>query len=347
MLQTTSFARARAQGAALLAATFTLGAMLGGPAVAASRYDPSTQELEAVLDDLKAWLPGGWDSFPQVWHERTVRAPLEGEHEHWYRTFALIDAPQVGKVVFYGQINMGGRDGPMMPRTQILYTAEIDEKRGVVNVNGQTMVDPEKYEDLHRHPELWKEVRQRDPAAIKCDFVWRRSGPQIVGVLDGKTEERRKYGPGTCNYQNAGNQEFLADAEWVLSPDELWLYDINKLNGMQFIGRHDQTHIRLYRARSYRCSVADRDGTRTLDAYDRGYTAPVTGRSGRKASAMLLRAPYPHADGRGLEDRLRLMLLEPDSTHVLASADAAPVAPRVELQHDGVTVKCELAPAGH
>jgi hypothetical protein len=341
MLQTRNVA-VRAVLAALL---FTLLAPAAAPAQAGPGYDPSRQELEAVLDDLKAWLPGGWDSFPQIWHERTVRAPVGGEHEHWYRTFALIDAPQVGAVVFYGQINLGGRDGPMMPRSQILYTAVIDEQRGVVNVNGQVLADTEKYEDLHRHPELWKQVRQKDPSVIKCDFIWRRSGAQIVGVLDGKNDERRKAGPGTCSYvTDVGHQQFFADAEWVLSPDELWLYDTNRIEGLLFNGREDRTHVRLYRARSYACKLSDRAGERTVNAYDRGHRSELVGKSG-KFDVMLLRALYPDAAGKGMHDRLRLLLTEPGSTRIVASADAAPRAPHIEMQRDGLGASCDLAAA--
>lgn len=75
-------------------------------------YDHDRKELESILEDLVAWLPGEWDNFPQIHYARTVRMPEEGEHEPWYRTFARIEAPQIGEVVFYGQINVGGRDGP-------------------------------------------------------------------------------------------------------------------------------------------------------------------------------------------------------------------------------------------
>jgi hypothetical protein len=321
----------------------TLALVATSSASAAPAYDPSRQELEAVLEDLKAWLPGGWDSYPQVYLERTLRAPVEGEHEHWYRSFALIDAPQVGAVVFYGQVNVGGRDGPVLPGSQILYTAVIDEARGVVNVNGQGPVDPEAFVDLHRRPELWKQVRMRDPSKIRCDFVWRRHGTQVVGVLDGKTPERRARGPGTCSYVTDGRQDFFADAEWVLSPDALWLYDINTLQGLQFIGRKDRTHLRLYRAREYRCLVEDADGRRELGAYDRGYAFEVRGSDGRKTALMLLRADFPGPGNRGLVERLRLLAgdaASPAPTTVVAEATPGP-APPIEWRGAGAAVSCQ------
>lgn len=133
---------------------------------------------------------------------------------------------------------------------------------------------------LHR-PELWKQVSMREDV-INGDFIWRRDGEQIVGVLEGRTEEKRKGGPGTRTFMSNTGKEFFADAEWVLSPDTLWLYDINLLGGQQFIGRKDRTHNRLHRARPYRCSVADEGGRRLRP---RRGTAPDAARAGCAAAA--------------------------------------------------------------
>jgi hypothetical protein len=316
-------------------------------ASAAPSYQLTRMELESVMEDLIAWFPGEWNSTPQIEYERTVKMPEEGEHDHWHRTFARIKAPQVGEVVFYGQINIGGRDGALVPGSQVLYKAWIDEARGVVVINGQGPSDPEKYVDLHKHPELWTQVQMRNAGAVRCDFIWRRDGEHIVGVLDGKNTETRKYGPGTCSYiSDRTGKEFYADAEWVLTPEVLWLYDINTMAGRTFIGREDRTHVRLYRSRDYRCTVKDAKGSRKLDAYDRGFMADVTARDGSKLQFRLLRADYPAADKYGLDDRLRLSIRVPDDDNGVAvvSADAAPLAKRIraEDQTRGIGVSCEL-----
>lgn len=314
---------------------------------AAPNYDLTRMELEAVMEDLIAWLPGEWNSSPQIEYERTVRVPVEGEHDHWHRTFVRIQAPQIGEVVFYGQINIERRDGALVPGSQILYKAWIDEQRGAVVINGQGPLEPEKYVDLHKRPELWAQVRMRDPGAVQCDFLWRRDGDQIVGVLDGKKPETRKYGPGTCSYQSARTgKEFFADAEWVLTPETLWLYDINTMGGRLFIGREDRTHVRLYRSRNYRCTVRDATGSRKLDAYDRGFSAETTARDGAKLQFRLLRAHYAAADQYGLDDRLRLTIRVPDDNNgvAVATADAPALARRIRVSDPerGIGVSCEL-----
>lgn len=330
-------------GLALVAVLAIASGLTAGVAKAGPAYDLSRPELEAVLADLIAWLPGGWDSYPQIHFERRYRVPAEGEHAHWFHVFERIDAPQIGEVVFYGQINEGGRDAPVMHRSQILYKVWIDEQRGAVVINGQGPADPDKYVDLHKHPELWKEVRMRDPAAINCDFLWRRSGEQIVGVLDGKTEAGRAAGPGTCSYMvNKTDVRFVADAEWVLSPEVFWDYDINMMAGHQFVGRKDRTHIRMYRARNYDCRVRDAAGDRTWSAYDRGAKIAVKAADGRDLQLMLLRAHLPDAAGKGMFDRLHLMVQKPGEEAPIHDAQFEPRAGTVQTGYAGIEASCTL-----
>jgi hypothetical protein len=324
-------------GVALAAVVATAGI----PAAAAPAYQFDRRELESILHDLAAWWPGEWSSAAQNHYERTVTMPAEGEHEPWYRTFARIDAPQIGPYVFYGQINIGGREGPLYTRSQVLYKATIDEARGVVLVRGQALADAGKFVDLQDHPELWSQVTMRDEI-INCDFIWRRQGEQLVGVLDGRNEQRREGGPGTCTYVSASGKKFFADAEWVLAPETLWLYDTNLIDGVQFIGRKDRTHNRLRRSHPYLCRVADANGRREVASYDQGGTGQVKGRDGRELQWTLLNAQYPAAGGVGLDEQLRLELGEPESKTPLSSVQAAPRAARIALAASGISVSCRL-----
>ena len=60
----------------------------------------------------------------------------------------------VGPYVFYGQIDVAGRNSQLFGRTQVLYTASLDEGRGSALVRGQAMMDGEKFVNLQDHPEL-------------------------------------------------------------------------------------------------------------------------------------------------------------------------------------------------
>lgn len=311
------------------------------PAIAAPGYFASRAELEQVMADLIAWLPGAWDSSPQIYMQRQGAMPPDGEHEHWHRTFARIDAPQVGDVVFYGQINVGGRDGPIIAGSQVLYKAVIDERLGGVNIFGQGPLNPEKYENLHDRPELWREVRMREPEALNCDFIWRRDGTQIFGVLQGNAPDKQKYGPGTCAFiSKRTDAEFRADAEWVLSPEVFWLYDNNWMDGRLFLGREDRTHIRLSRARPYQCTVKDAAGTRKLDGHDRGYAIKAKTKAGADLDVLLLRADFPAQLGAGQVDRLRLIATDTAAKTALGQEDKEPLASKISLSSQGVSVSC-------
>ena len=334
-------------------AALVITACMAAPVVPAAasdagpHYDFDRRQLESILDDLKAWLPGAWDSFPQIYYERTVRMPDEGEHEHWHRTFALIDAPQVGETVFYGQINMGGRSGPILGRSQVLYKAVLDEARGVVSITGQPIPEPDRFQNLHERPELWPEVRMRDESAVHCDFIWRRDGRQLFGVLEGRKSEWNKYGPGTCNYISRSGQEFYADAEWVLTPEELWLYDLNTIAGAQFIGRQDRTHIRLYRTLPYNCEIVTDAGgqTMTVAGHDRGFAAGVSANDAGEREMFLLRAYYPPASGPGLVDELRLMIRQPGGGEIYAQSAAEPRADYIVVESGEISASCRRAAA--
>jgi len=181
-----------------------------------------------------------------------------------------------------------------------------------------------------------------DEAAINCSFIWRRHGRQLVGVLDAKKPEGRKHGPGTCSYISRNGQEFIADAEWVLSPEELWLYDTNSIGGVQFIGRKDRTHLRLYRTARYSCTVETPAGKQTFAAHDRGFSAKVAGDN--NMSLTLLRAWYPTNSG-GLIDELRLTLITVDdkmNETEVAAVSVTPRAPEITLDAQDTRAQCTL-----
>ena len=234
----------------------------------------------------------------------------------------------------------------MLTRTQIIYKAWIDEERGAVIINGQPTNDDARFENLHEKPELWGEVQMRDPSALNCDFLWFRDGQQLMALLEGKTEEKQKYGLGTCTYYAAhAEAEFYADAEWVLGPETLWIYDINTMGGMLFIGREDKTHTRLERARPFTCDVTDANETRSLNAHDRGFTTQVTNDAGEELTLLLLRAEFPGSDGMGLDDQLRLILHEKSERDQVAMAEGAALAEEIELDKSGISVSCSVQEA--
>ena len=152
---------------------------LAAPAAATN----SKPELAKVLEDLMAWLPGEYTSIPQVYLERALGAPPDGEHEIFYRVFAEIDAPHLGEHVIYTQIRLDGDDSTVFPGQQVVFLISIDEDKQAISISGRRIKDGEKYIDAHLHPELWPSIEPDPNFGGNCTFNWRRHGHQLRGLL--------------------------------------------------------------------------------------------------------------------------------------------------------------------
>ncbi len=255
-------------------------------------------ELEGVLEDLMAWLPGEYSSRPQVELETLLGAPPDGKHYDWYRIFARIDAPQLGEHVIYGELHVGSKDEPVVPGTQVVYLISIDEAHGAVNVNGRRIKNPEAYGSLHLDPTRAKTVEVDPNYGGNCDFRWRRHGDQLVGRL-AQPDEAAIDGDCVMTSKVSG-VTMRWDAEWVLTPEELWIYDNGYVRESEqpetwrlFQGREDRTHIRLSRVRQYTCGVqlavpGSEPRRFELELHNRGGQAEL---AGQDMSLRLFRGP--------------------------------------------------------
>ncbi|MDH3619912.1 MAG: hypothetical protein OER91_03415 [Gammaproteobacteria bacterium] len=222
-----------------------LGSLSIGSTATATNSDV---ELEQVMRDLLDWLPGEYTSAPQLELERKHGAPPDGEHYDWYRIFARIDAPHIGEHVIYGQLHIGSKDQPIVPGTQVLYIVSVDSEHMAVEATGRRIKDPQDFEFAHEDPEKLKNIQIDPEYGGNCNFRWRLHGKQIVGKLADLDDAAID---GNCSMTSKkSGLNMTWDAEWVLNPDELWIYDNGYLDGTRlFQGRADRTHIRLTKIR--------------------------------------------------------------------------------------------------
>jgi hypothetical protein len=138
------------------------------------------------------------------------------------------------------------------------------------------------------------------------------------------------------------------DAEWVLTPDELWVFDNGYLHDQKdpsrpprmFAGRADRAFEKLYKGVAYRCSVVYPDrSAQSASVQDHGGELPLRGED--KLRLQLLRSDYEQADGRGLERRLRLALLPEGSDEPVASTLKAGRPGPISLVHEGIKATCK------
>lgn len=314
------------------AALATLLSLATPPAAATN----SRAELEGVLADVVAWMPGEYSTAPQLDVERRYGTPPDGEHEDWYRVFALVDAPQVGQHVIYGELRIGGPDGALVKGTQILYNVVVDEKTMTVHANGRRVLDAEQFVRAHERPETWPQLAVDPRFGGNCDFRWTRHGTQVHGILNHD---------GTCRMvSKVSGKEMSFDAEWVLTPDQLWLFDNNYVYGpgpddrSLFMGRDDRTHVQLYKVGWYACSVRGLAGApATLRLRDRGQ-AERLGQGEGAPELVLLRGYRAGADGT-LGEVTTLALHRPGEAPLEARAPGT--AARISLQAGELSVGCD------
>ena len=242
-------------------------------------------------------------------------------HENFYRVFAKIDAPQLGENVIYTQIHIEGKDGPIFSGQQVLFLIDIDKERQAVRIQGRRIKDPENYVDAHLHPEMWKTIAPDPKYGGNCEFLWRRHGAQIVGMLS----ENDKNNVTCTMVSKVSDTQYTWDAEWILNDHELWIYDNGYLkDGSLFSGRADRTHLRMSKTKPYECFASYRpakgepvvnNGFRMHDGGDR-YTWQVKGVK-EPAHIELMRGMWPSESGRNYKELLRIEMFQ-------GNADAEP-----------------------
>ncbi|MDG2243569.1 MAG: hypothetical protein P8L66_08740 [Rhodospirillaceae bacterium] len=309
----------------------------------------SKPELAKVLEDLLAWLPGEYTSIPQVYLERALGAPPDGEHEIYYRVFAEIDAPHLAEHVIYTQIRLDGDDGTIFPGQQQAFLISMDEENSRVSISGRRIKDPEKYVDAHLHPEMWSTIAPDPDFGGNCTFNWRRHGKQLRGLLGDH---------GQCTMvSKRSDQEMTWDAEWILNPDQLWIYDNGTLaDGTLFAGREDRTHLRLSKAQRYECFTSLRfsDGsTQVINPFfmhDRGdvFTFETDEAEPRELHIEFLNSLWPSNSGRNYVDLLRLTLHDGqpgayEESEVIGFAWAEPSSNRVGFTTEWASARCKVA----
>ncbi|MCY3604627.1 MAG: CpcT/CpeT family chromophore lyase [Gammaproteobacteria bacterium] len=309
----------------------------------------SKPELMKVLEDFMAWMPGEYSSVPQVFLERNLGTPPDGEHDLFYRVFAEIEAPHLAEHVIYTQIRLDGDDGPVFPGQQVVFLISIDEELGAVSISGRRIKDPHLYVDAHLRPDVWPELQPDPNYGGNCSFNWRRHGKQLRGLLG-------EFGKCTMISKNTG-QQMTWDAEWILNPDELWIYDNGYLeDGSLISGRLDRTHLRMYKARRYECFAALRhaDGNNQVInpffMHDRGdvYTITTEEPEPRDIHLEFLTSLWPSSSGRNFVDLARLTLHDGEpgaygQENVIGNAWATPESGRVGFSTEWASARCKLA----
>jgi hypothetical protein len=302
----------------------------------------SRLELQDVLRDLMAWLPGEYDSAPQIYLERKLGAPPDGEHDRVYRLFAKVDAPQIGPDVIYAEMRAGGKDGPILQ--QVVFNVFIDDKNQGVSFDGRRIADPDTHVGAHLDPAKQRTLAADPRYGGNCRFFWRRNGDQLKGG----------FNDGTCTMTSRNTQQKMTwDSEWMLNDRELWIHDNGVYDdGTLVTGRKDRTPLRLSKAREFACQVTVRppkaaEIKTAITLHDRGerHAFPPIVKGGKPFYLDLMNAKWVAADGKSYWDLLRLTAIEGDPMdktqgRVLGMMWSEPQTRRIGLDARDISVRC-------
>jgi hypothetical protein len=127
-----------------------------------------TKEREADLARLAHWLPGDYDNTAQA--KSDVQKGIRPPHDAVELDIALVDSISIGHNVFYMQETAA--DDPMRVLSQRIVIFAATDKGIVESVN--TLVDPLRWRNGQRNPEIFEGMTPRDFKAAKdCDIIWK------------------------------------------------------------------------------------------------------------------------------------------------------------------------------
>jgi hypothetical protein len=313
----------------------------------------SAIELKTALKDLMAKLPGEYDNEPQRFFEAEYKTPKELQHQRVYRAFTRIDAPEVGENVIVATVHSGDKYSAFDGAEFQVWTLAVDDARQAVRMSPRKFKEPAKYIPIATDAAKLKGLSASEliPAkgAAGCDILWRLHGTQLLGRTD----------PGTCNATLTRLQTEAAFSwEWLLNDEELWItFDGRDPTGKLVMGRADQTHWRLGKARNYECFLSYRPAKGEPQVHngfimhDRGDIHRIELKDGKKARPVfieLIRGMWPSNSGRNYLELVRMQVYDgtPEAfseDSLIGNATGSGETDRVGFTAQDLSGRCKLA----
>lgn len=323
--------RARAIAAALWVA--------GLPGIAAGA---TRGELDQLLDDLTAWLPGEYSSAPLARLEEESGVPPEKRHPSEYWILARVDAPKAGSRVVLQEVHAGSEDGEVALQWQMLHALRVDATRDGVIVERRAMLAPDQSVNAYRDTARQQALALDPDSEPACDWLWRWRGTTLTGTLVTHGTTQAPCAKGT------GKNAVVDSAEWILSPDELWVRD-EPAPGVARTERATlapaSSYLRLFRARRFGCSWHTNFGesaplTSLFELHDRGGEYRVDAPTGGGRILRLMRGPVPTERLRGQREVTSLAVIGASNGRVYAESRMAGAADYVTLRFADQLIEC-------
>lgn len=231
---------------------FLLGLLLA--AACADGVAATRAELEAGLDQVRAWVRGGYDTTEQAAADVAAGVPDELKHRVMFQLFAPANIPAMDGYLVYQQASVDGSTDPERIWRNGVLQFFVDEESGSVRMRELNFREPEQFHnaqfDLGRLESL-----------TAADFRW-DAGCDFYLLPD--PENQSLIGPigeNSCRMQAPGTgEELVAEDEVVITPDEFWfLGRFVNAEGRTMWGNASDEHVKLRRSSSL-ASVLRPDG---------------------------------------------------------------------------------------
>jgi hypothetical protein len=337
--------------ASVFAPVVAVALLFAGPAASTN----SPIELKTALQNIMTHLPGEYDNEPQRFFEAEYKTPKEQQHQRVYRAFTKIDAPDVGENVIVATVHASDKYSKFDEAEFQVWTLTVDSARQAVRMSPRKFKDPAKYAPIATDAAKLKGLAASEliPAkgAAGCDILWRVHGSQWLGRTD----------PGTCaTYLTRRQTNASFDWEWLLNDQELWITFAGRdPAGTLVMGRADQTHWRLSKARNFECFLAYRPkgGEEQVKngfiMHDRGdvHRFELKDAKGKPKPVFmeLIRGTWPSNSGRNYLVLLRLQAYEgtpdaaPDTWKLIGNATGNDDTDRAGFTTQDLSGRCKLA----
>jgi hypothetical protein len=300
-------------------------------------------ELDQLLDDLTAWLPGEYSSAPLARLEEESGVAPEKRHRSEFWILARVDAPQAGSRVVLQEVHAGGEDAEVALEWQMLHALRIDTPRDAVVVERRAMLAPDQSVNAWRDTARQRSLAFDQGSEPACDWLWRRRGSALVGTLvtHGTTQA-------PCVKSTGKDAAVVDSAEWILTVDELWIRDAPTpvvTRKEQTTSEPASTFLRLFKARRYGCSWNTQFGqsaplTSLFEVHDRGGEYRVDAPTGGGRIVRLMRGPVPTERLRGQREVTSLGVLGASNRRIYAESRMSGTTDYVTLRFADQLIEC-------
>jgi len=140
-----------------------------------------TKLRETEFAELIQWLPGHYDNTAQA--QQDMQQGVQPPHEKLALAIVSIDAPRIGRNVFY--LQEMAADDPRRVMSQKVLAFEVKDRSILETV--WLMAEPRRWRDGHLDPDLFRSLVLQDLQSLRgCDLTWKKTAGRFVGENDPK-----------------------------------------------------------------------------------------------------------------------------------------------------------------